>query len=131
MAEQKPLVLVVDDDADIRDAICDTLQQEGYLTAEAINGIEALQYLTTQPCPALVLLDWNMAPMSGADFMSALASAMPLAARPPVVLLTADGRVSADDVKARDFVAHLKKPVRLELLFAVVEKYIRVHKADT
>jgi alpha-D-ribose 1-methylphosphonate 5-triphosphate synthase subunit PhnI len=39
--------------------------------------------------------------------------------------------VRPDEVQARGFVAHLKKPVRLELLFAAVEKCIREHKANT
>ncbi len=66
--ERKP-VLVVDDDPDIREAIQDTLEQDGYLVMVARDGREALAFLETHPPPALILLDWNMAPMNAAEFM--------------------------------------------------------------
>jgi CheY-like chemotaxis protein len=40
----------------------------------------------------------------------------------PVVLLTADGRAE-EKARSNRFVGHLKKPVRLNDLFAVIEKY--------
>lgn len=124
MVDKARAILVVDDDADIRDAIRDTLEQEGYATAEAASGADALHYLATHPRPAVVLLDWNMAPMSGADFMAAL-SLIPALASVPVVLLTADARVAEDGSDARRFAAFVKKPVKLEVLFATIERYFR------
>src|SRR5262245_974370 len=93
MSSIKGPVLVVDDDVDIRDALKDTLEQEGYLVAEATDGIDALKYLTTHPAPPIILLDWNMAPMNGPQFMSELRT-KPGGASIPVVLLTADARAA-------------------------------------
>lgn len=114
-------VLVVDDDADIRDAIKDILEDEGYRTAEAADGLEALSYLRANPPPPLILLDWNMAPMNGPQFMAEFMK-QPESSLVPVVLLTADGRAE-EKAGSNHFVGHLKKPVRLNDLFALVEKY--------
>jgi CheY-like chemotaxis protein len=117
----KGLVLVVDDDADIRDAIKDVLEDEGYRTAEAADGLEALNYLRVNPPPPLILLDWNMAPMNGPQFMTEFMK-QPESSRVPVVLLTADPR-GEEKARGNRFVGHLKKPVKLDDLFAIVEKY--------
>lgn len=120
-AERKGPVLVVDDDADIRDALKDLLEDEGYTSAEAADGLEALRYLRSSPAPALILLDWNMAPMNGEQFMSEFCKE-PFGDGIPVVLLTADIR-AREKAKGMHFAGHLDKPVRLNDLFAVIEKF--------
>src|SRR5881392_847902 len=62
-------ILVVDDDPDVRDAIVDTLQDEGYHVVQTPGGREALVYLRSNPPPSLIFLDWNMAPMNASQFM--------------------------------------------------------------
>lgn len=62
-------ILVVDDEADVREAIRETLEYDGYMAVEAANGLEALQYLRNHPAPCLVLLDLMMPVMSGFDFL--------------------------------------------------------------
>jgi CheY-like chemotaxis protein len=119
-ADFKGPVLVVDDDADVRDAIKDVLEEEGYRTAEAGDGLEALSYLKLNPPPPLILLDWNMAPMNGPQFMDEF-SKVPALSRVPVVLITADAR--AEEKAATRFVGHLKKPLKLDDLFTLVERY--------
>ena len=121
MQARKGPVLVVDDDADMREAVRDTLAGEGYEAHVAKGAREALDYLRAHPSPPLILLDWNMAPMNGARFMAELSSDAALSSI-PVVLLTADVR-AAVDATHRGFVGCLTKPVDLELLFAVVERH--------
>ena len=113
-------VLLVDDDPDIREAIRDTLADEGYETIEARDGQEALDYLRSHPVPPLVLLDWNMTPVNGPQFM-AEAAKDPALSKVPVVLLTADAR-ALEQSKA-GFVGCLTKPVSLDALFEVVARY--------
>jgi two-component system chemotaxis response regulator CheY len=113
-------VLVIDDDADIREALQDTLEQEGYLVASAGDGLEALMFLEANPVPALILLDWNMAPMNAEGFMEVFGKD-PRFVGVPVVLVTADPRASES---AREgYAGFLKKPVKLEALFAVVARH--------
>jgi CheY-like chemotaxis protein len=114
-------VLVVDDDRDIRAALRDTLELEGYAVAEARDGGDALKWLQNNPLPRLILLDWNMAPMNGPQFMEALEK-NPLPTPVPVVLLTADARVSEKSKTAR-YAGYLKKPVELDPLFAVLKQH--------
>jgi CheY-like chemotaxis protein len=114
-------VLVVDDDWDIREALHDILAFEGYQTAEAVDGTTALLYLRSHPPPGLILLDWNMAPMNGLQFL-AECERDPSLAGIPVVLLTADMR-AGEKVRSIGFVGLLKKPVAVEVLIDLVSRY--------
>jgi CheY-like chemotaxis protein len=114
-------VLLVDDDPDIRDAIRDTLADEGYEMIEATDGREALDYLRVNPAPPLILLDWNMAPMNGLQFMAEVAKDAVLS-RIPVVLLTADAS-APEKSRAAGCVDYLLKPVDLDALFAILVRY--------
>lgn len=121
MAGEDHRVLLVDDDADLREAIRDTLADEGYETIEAKDGGEALDYLRANPAPPLILLDWNMAPMNGLEFM-AEAAKDPAISKIPVVLLTADAR-APDKSKTAQFVGYLMKPINLDALFDLLYRY--------
>src|SRR4051794_24843048 len=59
------LVLIVEDDEDIRTDLADLLALSGYRTATAANGQEALGYLTSFPLPHLIVLDLMMPAMNG------------------------------------------------------------------
>ena len=120
MNQNRP-VLVVDDDADIREAMHDLLEDEGYESVAACDGGEALTYLSSHPPPSLILLDWNMAPMNGQQFMEEFTK-HPMAREVPVVLVTADARAHETPWSSR-FAGHLKKPVSLEGLFALINKF--------
>jgi two-component system response regulator FlrC len=121
MGARRGPVLVVDDDSDMREAVRDTLSEEGYETHVAAGGHEALEYLRAHPVPPLILLDWNMAPMNGARFMEELGSDSALASI-PVVLLTADAHAAASAGR-RGFAGCLTKPVDLDVLFALVGRH--------
>jgi CheY-like chemotaxis protein len=112
-------ILIVDDDRDIRESLRDILIDEGYPTVEASDGGEALAYLDTHDA-ALILLDWNMAPMDAPSFMAELATRPRLHAI-PVALLTADSRISKAPMPG--FAASLKKPIELEKLFALARQF--------
>lgn len=120
MSSTSRTVLVVDDDADMREALRDTLEQEGHRVAEARDGSDALRWLAANPPPSIILLDWNMAPLNGAGFLQERALKPALTAI-PVVLLTADARVAGERLDG--VVARLKKPIDLEALLALLEQY--------
>ncbi len=103
------LVLVVEDDADIREALMDSLRESGCEVAGASNGVAALRYLATaQPLPCLILLDLMMPVMDGRAFRETQLQD-PRIAHIPVVVLSAyrDVQASAEKLGAA---AVLRKP---------------------
>jgi two-component system chemotaxis response regulator CheY len=108
----RPLVLVVDDDPDILDAICDILEVEHYRVARARNGLEALDRVE-QERPAVILLDLMMPVMDGVTFAHAL-HARPQVADIPILVISADGNPArAASVGARGYLA---KPFDIDAL---------------
>ena len=82
-------VLVVDDDADLRDSLADLLREEGYAVTLAANGREALDLLPRLKRPCGVLLDIAMPVMTGTEFYEAM-RADPALADIPVAIFTCD-----------------------------------------
>ena len=111
-------MLVVDDDPDILDALSEILEVEGYEVQRARNGREALQRLE-RGLPDLVLLDVMMPVMDGWEFARSLSPA----ARPPIIVLSADRNVSS---RARELgaVEWLAKPFELSQLLAAVRRAV-------
>ncbi len=69
--EREECVLVVDDDRDSRDTLCDVIEAKGCLVLMASNGREALAILA-QRRPCLMILDLLMPIMSGAELLEEL-----------------------------------------------------------
>ncbi len=112
----RPLVLVVDDDPDILDAICDILDGEGYRVARARHGVEALDRVA-QERPSVILLDLMMPVMDGVAFAQALRTREGQGSI-PIVVISADGNPQkAAAVGARGFLA---KPFDIDALLAQV-----------
>src|SRR5574340_1100683 len=94
-------VLLVEDDAAIRDALRELLEAEGFVVQGAANGREALARLRAGGHrPRLILLDLMMPVMDGWEFRQAQRGDPALARIPVVVLTAADG--------AEDLIADMK-----------------------
>jgi signal transduction histidine kinase/CheY-like chemotaxis protein len=83
-------VLIVDDEADVRQVVKATVEAVGMTSAEAGNGREALQWLETNPSPALILLDLMMPEMDGFEFLEKIRKIDRLTDVPTVVLTAKD-----------------------------------------
>jgi CheY-like chemotaxis protein len=117
-----PLVLVVDDDPDILDAICDILDAEGYRVARARHGAEALEQVEAAR-PDIILLDLMMPVMDGVAFSHALRQ-RPRVSDIPIVVISADGNPQrAASVGAAGYLA---KPFDIEALLAQVAGITRL-----
>ena len=111
-----PRVLVVDDDADIRDSIVEALISRGYRAWSAAEGAAALAVMR-EAIPRLVLLDLMMPGFDGWRVLYEMERDPALRAIPVCV-------VSAYAERAPPGVACvLAKPVALPILFATVERY--------
>jgi CheY-like chemotaxis protein len=110
-------ILVVEDDPDIRDAVLQMLEAEGFTVATASNGQEGLERLDEIGRPCLVLLDMMMPVMDGATFLARLAED-PVRCTYPVIVVTASRAPVPPGAKAI-----LRKPYEIDDLFALVEAH--------
>src|SRR5881398_3786485 len=120
-------ILVVDDDAMSRRILAQLLTAGGYKCRVSKNGSEALETIHAHP-PSLLLLDFDMPGLNGAEVLRRLRSDRnPAVARIPTIMLTAHGseksEVSCLQAGADDFVT---KPVNASVLRARIETQLRL-----
>jgi CheY-like chemotaxis protein len=133
MNEQKR-ILVVDDEADVRDYLKTALEDEGFLVETACDGLEALEHVREAP-PDLISLDLVMPRHSGARFYHDLQKDKALA-KIPILIITGHAR---DDLRKADFDEmtmsgpgiYLEKPVRPASYVAAVRKMLGMEAAVT
>jgi signal transduction histidine kinase len=113
-------LLVVEDDADIREALDGLLSMEGFRVTGCSNGREALDWLRASPKPDLILLDLMMPIMDGWQFRVAQKDD-PELANIPVLALSADSTAKAAAIDAE---AYLKKPVDYDTLIATIDRLL-------
>jgi CheY-like chemotaxis protein len=116
-----PLVLVVDDDPDILEAICDVLGGERYRVARAQNGREALDRVDAER-PDVILLDLMMPVMDGVAFAKALRE-RPAARDVPILVISADG--NPQRATSVDASGYLAKPFDIDVLLSRVADICR------
>jgi DNA-binding response OmpR family regulator len=114
------VLLVVEDDRDMRSLICDELWDEGFQLREAANGDEAL-IAVMEAVPDLIITDLKM-PAGGVDYVSRLRTFAPGC---PIILMTAfgDKRTKEDALKS-GATAYFDKPVRLSDLKARIRQLL-------
>ncbi|OEV05037.1 response regulator transcription factor [Streptomyces oceani] len=115
-------VLIVDDEPAVRDALRRSLTFEGYETALAVDGLDAVEQATARE-PELIVLDILMPRMDGLTAARRLRAA---GLRTPILMLTArdtvGDRVTGLDAGADDY---LVKPFELDELLARVRALLR------
>jgi CheY-like chemotaxis protein len=112
-------VLIVEDDADIREALTDTLEFDGYQVVTAIHGRDGLAKLREMPVADVILLDMSMPVMNGYEFLKEK-KADPELASVPVVVISANAE--AEKVVGAD--AFVRKPLDVEQLIQSIARLI-------
>ena len=92
-----PRALVVEDEAATREMICRVLAKEGWQAEQAVNGLDALQHLTTS-VPDVILLDLMMPEMDGFEFLTGMRK-NPDWLDIPVIVVTAKTLTNQDRVR--------------------------------
>ena len=116
------IVIVVEDDPDVRDLLAALLELKGYSVLLAADGREALERLAAaEPLPGLILLDATMPGMSGIDFRAAQESDPRLAGL-PIVVMSADPEIREIAARLRA-VAFLKKPIATDALLELLRRF--------
>lgn len=121
---QKPLVLIVEDEADLVTLLQYNLDREGFRTLVAMNGDEALMAVR-ETTPALILLDWMLPQTSGIEVCRQLRR-HPRTRDVPVIMLTARGE-EGDKVRGLNAGAddYLTKPFSITELVARMRAVLR------
>jgi CheY-like chemotaxis protein len=105
-------ILIVDDDADVRELLRVALETEGYRVACVANGRDALDHLRSHAETCIILLDLLLPVMDGRQFRKAQLRDRSLAWIPVVVMSgSADPEQSARELGARRLV---RKPLDLD-----------------
>ena len=110
-------MVVVDDDADVRETVRVLLEVRGYRVLTASNGHEALTLLSEHGAPGLILLDLRMPLMTGEQLLGLLQS-HPALRETPVVVVSGN-----DEPPPAGTRACLLKPFRLRELLHVVRQH--------
>lgn len=122
MSKQK-LILLVEDDADIRRNMQRLLESEGYTVMLAENGQVALDSLNqAQALPGLIILDLMMPVMDGFTFRT-LQQGDSRFAQIPVAIMTADGHLE-EKRKRIGAQGALRKPADINDILDVVSQLI-------
>jgi CheY-like chemotaxis protein len=119
--DRKPVVvLIAEDDKEMRSLLCDELYDLGVSILEAANGDEALR-LVLDARPSLILTDLRM-PAGGFDYISRLRTFAPGV---PIVLLTSfgDPKTRANAL-ALGVEAYFDKPVRISELKGAIRRLL-------
>jgi CheY-like chemotaxis protein len=113
-------ILIVDDDADIRDSLQDFFEDAGYAVATARNGVEALSRLDDENLPCVVILDLIMPVVNGNQVYDVM-QRDPRLSKVPVIVST------SDPSRAPRGVPILKKPIDLGRLMRAVREHCPAH----
>lgn len=121
-------LLLVDDDTDLREALAELLEDEGFLVVQASNGLEALDALDAldAQAPDLIVLDYMMPVMSGPEFRTQQ-RARPAFAAIPVVLLSAAN--DCLDFKTMEPNVIMKKPFKIPALLRSIRELLAARPA--
>jgi DNA-binding response OmpR family regulator len=120
---ENAVMLVVEDDREMRSLLCDEFSNAGYELREAKDGDEAFQAVLTS-VPDLILTDLRM-PAGGAEYISRLRKAAPQC---PIVVMTAFGDATLQsEVRRAGANAYFDKPVRISELKLSIEALLTDH----
>jgi len=117
-------VLVVEDDPDIRQAIAELLEDDGYECILAEHGLDALETLRRRT-PSLVLTDLLMPVMDGVELIARVRADTRWSHLPIVVMTAAGDRIIGVELDSLN-VPVLRKPVDVVNLAQVISRHLAV-----
>ena len=117
----EPIVLIVEDDPALRDALAATVELAGFAVKSAADGTQAMQVLENQPVQ-LVVSDVQMDGMDGYTLLQKVKASIP---QLPVVLMTAYGTIQkAVEAMRAGAADYLVKPFDAEALVEMLRNYL-------
>jgi CheY-like chemotaxis protein len=127
-AATRPLVMVIDDDADIRTSIEDLLQGEGFATVGAADGQAALDLLAdARDRPAVILLDLMMPVIDGWTFCKIRQGIATLMKIPVITISAAATTGTSEPLRVE---GSLEKPFATDVLIRLVTQMVGRRRFD-
>lgn len=121
-----PRILIVEDSQDIRFIVREILKRKGYESAEADNGVQALEILENDSRFDLIISDIRMAKMGGLELLGELRDRFP--GIPTIILSVHTVPEWIDEAMQKGAVSYLAKPFTPEQLITAIEQHL-VHTA--
>jgi CheY-like chemotaxis protein len=115
-------VLIVEEDADVREALAGAMADAGAEVVVAADGVDALERLREGPRPTVILLDLRLPRLGGDAFLRTMRSD-PRFEHVPVITMTAGIEAAAE---SKDIVARLNKPIDVDDLRKIVVSLFEV-----
>jgi DNA-binding response OmpR family regulator len=124
------VILLIEDEDELRHILARTLHSEGYEVVEACDGHQAIAYLRDPhtPRPNMILLDLMLPGMNGWSLRAELLKD-PLLARIPIVVLSGTANVPQTAASMRA-AAYIEKPFRLDSFLHVIENHLPLIEAQ-
>ncbi|MFZ2031211.1 MAG: response regulator transcription factor [Vitreimonas sp.] len=122
-------ILIIDDDADLREALVEQFAQEDGFHAEAIGSAAEGFAAAARMKPAAIVLDVSLPDMDGFDACNQLREQ---GVRAPIIMLTGAAQEEEQQVRGLDAGAndYVLKPFKFSVLLARIRAHLRSHEAS-
>jgi twitching motility two-component system response regulator PilG len=126
VAEDTPLILVIDDSITVRKIVETTLRRAGFAVLSFPDGVVALRWLASPEAaiPALILLDIGLPKLDGYEVARVLRGRAELARTPIIMLSSRDGVLDRLKSRLAGAQTHLTKPFRTEQLIELARSLL-------
>ncbi len=128
MSSRDAIILIIDDDADLRQALVEQFDlEEGFSGLGAASAAEGIDAAAAKP--AAIVLDVSLPDMDGIETCKQLRDK---GVRAPIILLTGAAREELDQVNGLDAGAndYVLKPFKFAVLLARIRAHLRSHEAS-
>ena len=122
-------LLLVEDSSTMRRMISTLLGDEGYEVKTAVDGADGLKKAGEEPRPELILTDYEMPEMDGAELCRALKADKDLRSIPVLLLTTlaeSKNKIEGLNAGADDYIQKPKSPEDIQELFARIRAHLRI-----
>lgn len=120
----KPLVLIVDDDSEIVNLLSIVLKNNGYNVISASNGIDALNLLSCNFYPDIIITDYCMPRLKGSELIESIYTCDDLKDI-PVVILTGSDLASDNLPRTANFRGIISKPFRVNTFLQTINDILK------
>jgi DNA-binding response OmpR family regulator len=120
----KPRILIIDDDKDIRRALHIRLRAQGYETFFAADGVSAIS-AAVKTSPHLILLDLGLPAGDGFVVLERLQKNTTLSCVPVIVLTALESRANKEKALSSGACAFFLKPAENGVLMTIIDKALK------